>query len=566
MQKITILTATLLLTQIDARFRFGSCPKVDTVENFDAEKYTGRWYEINRDRQTPFEKRGTCVTADYSLGDAESTIKVRNSMFRDGSQQTTEGTATCEGSRCLVSFGPYAPAGKYWVIDTDYENFSIVYSCTDYMMSMYKTEYLWVLARDNKFDSTEVLEKVKSTIEGYDVGFLMETVQEGFLLASCFTAQTYARFNWGSCPQVNTTQNFDAQRYMGRWYEIQRDIETSFQKDGTCVTATYTLQEDGSIQVFNEMTTKEGKRESAQGRATCDGSRCLVKFFWYTPTADYLVIDTDHENFSIVYSCADYMFGTFKMEFLWILSRHQNYDASKAREIIQREIPTYQIEWLQHYYQGEECQYTQTSNVTDTLLLSLTSDQVQARFSLGLCDNPNLVQNFDVAKYAGVWYEIYRDSETPFEKNSKCVTANYGLNRDNTLSVYNRGVESTDNSVMDVSGFASCINNEANCEVQFNFFARGDYRVISTDYDKYSLVFSCSSYYLFKNEFFWILSKQRTIDDSLLQEIKGIMEIEVPRYQFESLLKTDQGDSCDYGNKTLQGNNEVTQETVTNIA
>ena len=64
-----------------------------------------------------------------------------------------------------------------------------------------------------------------------------------------------------------------------------------------------------------------------------------------------------------------------------------------------------------------------------------------------------------------------------------------------------------DGSESVATGYAYCVNGEADCTVKFNFFASGSYKVIDTDYETYSLVSSCSTYLFFKNEYFWILSK-----------------------------------------------------------
>lgn len=45
-------------------------------------------------------------------------------------------------------------------------------------------------------------------------------------------------------------KNFDANRYMGRWFEIAR-MDYMWEKGLTDTTAEYTLQDDGSIQVIN---------------------------------------------------------------------------------------------------------------------------------------------------------------------------------------------------------------------------------------------------------------------------------------------------------------------------
>ena len=43
----------------------------------------------------------------------------------------------------------------------------------------------------------------------------------------------------------------------------------------------------------------------------------------------------------------------------------------------------------------------------------------------GLFNLPPAVGNFDPERYAGTWYEIYRDKDVWYEQNVECVTATY---------------------------------------------------------------------------------------------------------------------------------------------
>ena len=59
----------------------GECPEVETKQDFNQniQRYTGRWYEMQRSSNIFFES-GTCVTADYSVLPSDY-IEVINSQY-----------------------------------------------------------------------------------------------------------------------------------------------------------------------------------------------------------------------------------------------------------------------------------------------------------------------------------------------------------------------------------------------------------------------------------------------------------------------------------------------------
>ena len=57
-----------------------------------------------------------------------------------------KGYAECEGAQCGVSFFWYTPTGDYRVVSTDYENYSVVYSCEKYL-GFYRMQGAWILGR-----------------------------------------------------------------------------------------------------------------------------------------------------------------------------------------------------------------------------------------------------------------------------------------------------------------------------------------------------------------------------------------------------------------------------------
>lgn len=146
-----------------------------------------------------------------------------------------------------------------------------------------------------------------------------------FLLVTSFA---FFSCGTGDSQPLATVPVVNLEKYMGTWYEIAR-FPHRFEKDLTCVTATYTLKESGKVTVLNKgFNAEKGKNKTAEGTAWVpDDSypgRLKVRFFW--PFAgDYYILDLD-EDYSRV------LVGAPDREYLWILSRtdqlnQETYDA-----------------------------------------------------------------------------------------------------------------------------------------------------------------------------------------------------------------------------------------------
>ena len=68
-------------------------------------------------------------------------------------------------------------------------------------------------------------------------------------------------------PQNLIVQNFDANKYLGTWYEIAR-IDNRFEKDLTDVKADYSIKDNGKIKVVNSgYNTEKQENKSIEGVA-----------------------------------------------------------------------------------------------------------------------------------------------------------------------------------------------------------------------------------------------------------------------------------------------------------
>jgi len=128
-----------------------------------------------------------------------------------------------------------------------------------------------------------------------------------------------------------TAVHVDLRRYAGQWYEIAR-YPNRFQSECGEATATYTLENDGSVTVVNRCQTSSGIKEARGTARVSDQSsgnaRLRVSFFrpFY---GDYWILHlgTDYDHAAV---------GTPDRKYLWILSRTPSMDAELYRELLQK--------------------------------------------------------------------------------------------------------------------------------------------------------------------------------------------------------------------------------------
>uniref|UniRef100_A0A672HAJ0 Apolipoprotein D n=1 Tax=Salarias fasciatus TaxID=181472 RepID=A0A672HAJ0_SALFA len=150
MKELKILFVLLLTTAAAQAqsFHLGKCPKPSVQEDFSIEKYLGSWYEIEK-LPAVFEK-GKCNQATYSPL-SNGTVKVHNAeILSDGKINSIEGVAKVKDPSqpaiLAVSFFKGVPDAPYWVLSTDYQSYSLVYSCADYL-GVFHVDFAWILAR-----------------------------------------------------------------------------------------------------------------------------------------------------------------------------------------------------------------------------------------------------------------------------------------------------------------------------------------------------------------------------------------------------------------------------------
>lgn len=147
-------------------------------------------------------------------------------------------------------------------------------------------------------------------------------------------------------PSVQPVKNFEVQRYLGTWYEIAR-LDHSFERGLEQVSATYTQNPDGSVQVLNRgYDAKAAQWKSAQGIAHPVGAstqgHLRVSFFRPFYGA-YGIFELDS-----AYTYAFISGGS--TNYLWLLARTPQVSAELKAHFVQRAealgFPTRQLIWV----------------------------------------------------------------------------------------------------------------------------------------------------------------------------------------------------------------------------
>jgi len=138
----------------------------------------------------------------------------------------------------------------------------------------------------------------------------------------------------GRAKDIPLVTDVDLTRYAGRWYEIAR-FQHRFERDLVNVTATYTLRDDGRIDVLNQgfKGSPDGKRSDARAIAWIpdanEPARLRVRFFWPF-AADYRIIALDQEGYQYA------LVTSSSWRYLWILGRLPQMDAETYTNLVSK--------------------------------------------------------------------------------------------------------------------------------------------------------------------------------------------------------------------------------------
>jgi apolipoprotein D and lipocalin family protein len=148
-----------------------------------------------------------------------------------------------------------------------------------------------------------------------------------------FAVMIFTAANSQNEPSV--VKSVDLKKYQGLWYEIAR-LPNFFEKKLNCVTATYTLRDDGKIAVVNagNNISDPQKRSSSNGVAWVpdknNPGKLKVQFFWPF-SGDYWIMYLDQDYKYVLVGDPDH-------KYLWILAREKKMDEKTYQMLLQYAI------------------------------------------------------------------------------------------------------------------------------------------------------------------------------------------------------------------------------------
>jgi len=132
---------------------------------------------------------------------------------------------------------------------------------------------------------------------------------------------------------------------------------------------------------------------------------------------------------------------------------------------------------------------------------------------VGIPENVNPVDGFDVNRYLGTWYEIVRLDHS-FEKGLEKVTAHYSLREDGGVRVINRGYDPRKKEWKEAQGRAYFVDSPTAGRLKVSFFGPfyGSYNIIALDKERYEYALVCGP----NTSYLWILSRTPEMERGLL--------------------------------------------------
>jgi apolipoprotein D and lipocalin family protein len=156
-------------------------------------------------------------------------------------------------------------------------------------------------------------------------------------------------FSCSTIPEgLKAVQPFDKSRYLGKWYEIAR-LDFKFEKDLDNTTASYSLNDNGTIKVLNKgYNTKTHEWKTATGKAKFvkNENVAMLKVSFFGPF---------YSGYNVIALDKDYKYALISgknLKYLWILSRETTIPEEVKKNYLEKAelagFKTNELIWVKH--------------------------------------------------------------------------------------------------------------------------------------------------------------------------------------------------------------------------
>ncbi len=127
------------------------------------------------------------------------------------------------------------------------------------------------------------------------------------------------------------------------------------------------------------------------------------------------------------------------------------------------------------------------------------------------------VQEFDIDRYLGRWYEIARLDHS-FERGLENVSAEYSLRSDGGVTVINRGYTPAQKTWKEAAGKAYFVGNSTQGHLKVSFFGPfySSYVIFELDEEDYGYAFVSGA----NTSYLWLLARTPTVDEAVKLDFK----------------------------------------------
>jgi apolipoprotein D and lipocalin family protein len=138
---------------------------------------------------------------------------------------------------------------------------------------------------------------------------------------------------------------------------------------------------------------------------------------------------------------------------------------------------------------------------------------------MGMPESVKPVENFELARYLGKWYEIARLDHS-FERGLKHVSAEYSLMEDGGIAVLNRDYSASEGVWQEAKGKAYFVDSPRNGYLKVSFFGPfyGSYVVFELDRENYQYAFVSGP----NLDYLWLLARTATVKPEILEKFVAI--------------------------------------------